>query len=212
LVLVNYNSSDNLDQYITENFKGSKILKYFKTTTPKYFKMSHAKNLSHSHATGDILVNLDADVFLHKNFVNYIYNVFMFFGNNIIIFNRNNPESNLIKPGIDNNCPKDLYGCISISKELFYNTCGYNEEMNEYGWEDDEFIFRCLEMHDSKHFPFNYSQLKYIKHSHDVRVENYENKNIEQNIINFNYFNNNRGKIKIANNGKTFDKCEEIKL
>ena len=136
-VLVDFNSTDGLKQFILNNndfkfYLKSKQLKYYFTTSLKNWHASIAKNTAHRLATGKILVNLDCDNFIGKDGGEYIINIFKKNNYNIILSQS-----------------KDLYGSgtfgrISISKDYFFKLGGYNELFYPMGYQDTDFINRAI--------------------------------------------------------------------
>ena len=79
LVLVNYDSKDNMDEYVTGNYKdylSNKTIKYIRIYNKKFFDRFHAKNIAHRFTNGDILVNLDVDNFLTEDVILFILSKF----------------------------------------------------------------------------------------------------------------------------------------
>lgn len=126
-VLLNYSSSDDLEDYVKSeliDFIDSGKLFYYKTTDYDKFHVTHAKNMAHKLATGDILVNLDSDIIMSSDVYDFI-------------------KSNIIN--------HDAYihsrhggtgGFISVSKKVFYDVGGYDEKLRGWGNEDADFLSR----------------------------------------------------------------------
>lgn len=77
IVILNYDSKDDLDDYIqrvriTEHFASGVTLKYVKSNNHKFFNISHSRNLSVLAASGSYIVIQDADILPHENFVQMI--------------------------------------------------------------------------------------------------------------------------------------------
>lgn len=164
-VLLDYNSSDGLEQYVKENFSEhlkSGILKYYRTGNPEYFHRSHSRNLLFKLAEGDIICNVDADNFTGKNFAEYINNMF---GKNRNIF-----LTTLQKTGTT--FRRDVMGRICVNRNDFYRTGGFDERMASYGFEDYDLANR-LEMAGVKRACFeNGEYFKAIQHQQAERLSN----------------------------------------
>jgi len=119
-VLLNYNSSDGLDEWVKNNMineiKTRKLIYYHEKTTPRFW-MSHAKNVAHKLGDGAWLCNLDADTWLP-------------YGLNEFILNRN---SNEWVGGLKGGC-----GTIALLRTDFYRLKGYDEKFLNYGAEDGD--------------------------------------------------------------------------
>jgi hypothetical protein len=132
ICLVNYNSSDGLDEYIKENFmkeiKCGKLV-YFYTKEPKYFHSSISKNLAVRLSSGKYVFNLDADNWINirtrENFENCIKRHDKF-----VI-----REFDGIGTG--------TCGRVGCSREGYDMVGGYDEGMKRMGYQDVDFV-RCL--------------------------------------------------------------------
>lgn len=192
IVLLDYNSSDGLEEWVSNNMMVyiiAKKLIYFKTYEPESFKMSHAKNLCHNIADGDILCNLDADNFLSISYVDKLITVFK---------NNENPILKCITR-------KGVGGRIAVRKEVFHEVRGYDELVDIWGNDDKDFFIKCL-CHGCTLSIYK-SYVHTIKHTDNVRFKNMEAekhiymqiKNIKQKLKN-NFLN---GKIK-SNYGMSY--------
>lgn len=187
-VLLDYNSSDDLQEWVFNNFKdelASGKLVYYQTKEPKYFHMANAKNIAHHLATGDIVCNLDADNYTGEDFAFYINKVMQ---NNTNIIGRQYSYGNITN---------DTCGRIFLTKENFLKLGGYDEEFIGWSYEDSDLIERAYIMGlDKKDIPFVF--LKAIPHSDNIRSKNM-NISIEKSYIyNDKIFNKNK-KNKIFN-------------
>jgi hypothetical protein len=159
-VLLDYNSTDGLDQWVKSNcakYIESGILKYYKTEHPAYFDRSHSRNMAFKLATGDIICNVDADNFLGESFAGYVREEFK-------------KDSSIFITA--NSRQKDTIGRVCVKRSDFYKVKGYNEDFEGYGFEDFEFYER-LKNHNLK--PISFSQkefLNVITHSDDERQAN----------------------------------------
>ena len=159
-VLLDYNSKDNLEKFIKENFRqmiANKTLVYFKTHTPEYFNRSHSRNLCFKLATGDILCNLDADNFTGEHYADYINSSFK--------------QEDTIFLASQEKGKKDHIGRICLGRNAFFNVRGYDEYMSSYGFEDYDLINRLIKAgFFRKNMDGRY--LKSISHGDKLRIGN----------------------------------------
>jgi hypothetical protein len=69
LILIDYDSTDGLEEYVNRTFFSdleSAQLRYFKYQPALYFHRSHSKNMALKLSEGDIFCNIDADNFIGK--------------------------------------------------------------------------------------------------------------------------------------------------
>lgn len=139
IVLLNYQSPDNLEEYIFSNFKKeleSGKLKYYSLQNSFSFTMSYAKNVAHKLASGDILFNLDAD--------NYIY-----LGLQEELSNLRDNEIH-IPNYLNLNSKEGCYGRLGYSKKLFYKLNGYDETILGMKADDYDLVQRSLNKFKTK--------------------------------------------------------------
>nr|WP_226333012.1 glycosyltransferase family A protein [Echinicola marina] len=163
-VVLNYNSSDDLDTWIHQDMRtylNSGKIKYIKTDSPKYFHMSHAKNIVAKYATGDIICNVDADNYTGVSFASYINQVF-------------NTNKDVFVVPKNNGGTTSILGRVCVLKDDFLKVRGYDEEMKGYGWEDIDFYNRLELISRKKFFLTNSKYLKTIEHESDIRYSNYK--------------------------------------
>lgn len=130
-ILLDYNSSDNLEAWVKSNLNSyieKGILKYYRTTEPESFHRSHSRNIALKLAEGDVVCNLDADNFLGKDFA-YFINYHFSYHSNIFL-------TSGVRDG--------SYGRICVKKEDFLKVRGYDEKMSGWGYEDDDFYERLV--------------------------------------------------------------------
>lgn len=163
-VLLDYNSSDGLEDWIKSDMKefiNSGKLVYYRTTEPQHFKRSHSRNMAFKLATGDIICNVDADNYTGKNFARYINRQFIA-NNNIFII----PDIRKIHYFI-----RDVFGRICCWKKDFDATGGFDEQLEGYGHEDVDFINRLIKLKREEVIIFNFNYLKAITHSDVERIQ-----------------------------------------
>lgn len=205
-VLLDYNSSDDLQEFIFKNFKNelnSGRLVYYQTKKPKYFHMANAKNIAHNLATGDIVCNLDADNFLGKDFAFYI-NISMQKDTNVIGLHQKNGA--YIPAQIS-----DCGGRIFLTKENFLKLGGYNEEFIGWGYEDTDFKERAFLMGLKKEdIPRGF--LRSVFHDDIMRVKNMKVSFEKLISINSNLFEKNKlnKEFRVINNPIDFTQIKRI--
>lgn len=191
LVLVNYDSKDDMDEYLQndffEEYKKQNIFIYKKVFNKDFFYRTNAKNIAHLNATGDILCGLDADCYLSEDLIYETYNVFLTHGiHNIILHGDYNYN----------------YGYVCLSKNNFKLVDGYDENLVYYGCEDCDLVIRCCEKTKAKikNLEGKYNHLN-ILHDDTLRKNTYSNKYISNfiNSIIVNY--NMKNLITNPNNG-----------
>jgi hypothetical protein len=159
-VLLDYNSSDGLEDWVKENLQEylqSGKLVFYRTTEPQYFQRSHSRNMVFKLAGGDVVCNIDADNFMGKGFADYVYNFFK------------EEKSSFLTPSFS--C-RDVIGKVCIDKKHFLHVSGYDEQMEGYGYEDLDLYNRLVHANYS-HSPITESGFnKAIQHSHEERFKN----------------------------------------
>ncbi len=163
-VILNYNSSDGLGEWMKQKMlpqiNTGKIV-YFETFQPEYFHRSLARNLAFSLADGEILCNIDADNYTGEGFADFVYNTFQF-------------NENIFLSTIDttNKANSDVYGRICCTKTDFQKVGGYDERIEEYGFEDYDLVNRLELSGARKMIISNPIFLKAIQHGDTERLIN----------------------------------------
>lgn len=165
-ILVNYNSADDMDEWVKEHLsdyieKG--VVIYYKTSDPETFHMSKAKNLSHRLASGPIMVNLDADNFIGKDnayFINYYY--------------KKHGMKSILRFSKGDFRYFDTCGRIALSKESFIELGGYREDLLPYGEEDLDLIKRAEALNAQVGTVEIVNFLRTVKHTNTLRAKNYD--------------------------------------
>jgi len=129
-VLLDYNSTDDIQSWVVSNNFGKYCNFKFKSTKKyKYFNMSLAKNIVGCNASGEILCWLDADNIITEKFLEFISHNFVQSKN--IYANVENVKNN------EGSC-----GRVICSKDNFYEVGGYDESFDGWGYEDIDFANR----------------------------------------------------------------------
>jgi hypothetical protein len=156
IVVVNYNSKDDLDEYMIgvdgERLESGNLLTYKKYTGREYYHMAHAQNLSMLAGSGEYLVNAAADLVLASNFFSVI--------------------RDLLAPGDIVWMDSKRYGWPVIRKDEFIASGGFDERMEYYGKNDRDIIGR-LHRRGGKHVPYPDSIMTTIPTSRKAKFENY---------------------------------------
>lgn len=187
-ILVDFNSSDGLKDYIFTNRTIKKYLinnqlKYFFTDKLKYWHASIAKNTSHLLASGNIVVNLDCDNFIGENGGDILLEQFKNKGKNIII----SQSSEISGSG--------TAGRISLSKENFLKLGGYNEQFYPMGYQDTDLVKRATKLHikfvhlNKNNVAIANSKNESIKNC-NTKIEYYTMENTNKLLSNINIENN----------------------
>lgn len=127
IAIVDYNSTDDLAQYIQSVFRmpiptGVQLL-YRKYTARDFFQMAHARNLSVLLSTGDVICIMSADVLPAPD---YVAEVRRAFSNGTIWAHG------------------DFPALLSIRRGEFIDAGGFDERFEFYGPEDRDFSARLL--------------------------------------------------------------------
>ena len=161
-ILVDFNSTDALKDYIHANFKTelkSGYLKYYFTTQLIYWHASLAKNTSHILANEKYVVNLDCD-----NFTGYNG------GKKLLELHQENPNSIIHQSDLI--LGSGCCGRISLSKDNFIRLGGYDESFYPSGYNDPDLINRAEKL-GIKYISWsnpNYNQA--IKNTKEENIEN----------------------------------------
>jgi len=130
-VLLNYNSKDDLDEWVKNNLnkyiKNKKVV-YYKTDQPEYYRMAHSRNIAFKVASGDIINNVDADNFTNKGFATII---------NMLAELRE--EKAVFSKG-----KRLMHGRLGFYKKDFLSLGGYDEELKGYGFDDHNILYRAM--------------------------------------------------------------------
>jgi predicted glycosyltransferase involved in capsule biosynthesis len=138
IVLVNYNSADELDQWIRQYQAhiNEGVLRYVHERSEPYFHASKAKNLAHLTATGKYLINLDGDNYIGDTIPTWRHVWAQC--DNIII------HGECVEPSQEPESGNGTYGRIGLPRASFIALGGYDEEMLPSAWEDVDLIHRAL--------------------------------------------------------------------
>lgn len=159
-VLLDYNSTDGLDDYIRNNFEEelrTGKLVYYKYKDADAFQRCHARNMALQLAKGAILCNVDADNFLGPSFDKYVLEFF-------------STDKKTCLTGLNNAYAHDASGKLCLSKDDFFNVTGYDENFVGYGFEDFDLVNR-IQLNGTIAFTINVSSfLRTIRHGPEERL------------------------------------------
>ncbi|WP_188764871.1 glycosyltransferase family 2 protein [Emticicia aquatilis] len=158
-VILDYNSTDGLEDWVQQNFDQfcGKVA-YFRTTQPTFYNRSHSRNMAFRLASGNIVCNLDADNYAGKGFAEYLTAMFQ--------------QHNSIFIAPQNNNLSDTFGKISTTKSDFLQIRGYDEAIKGYGFEDNDLKNRLTNLGRTE-ATFNDTEfLKAITHTEEERIKN----------------------------------------
>jgi GT2 family glycosyltransferase len=159
IILVDYNSKDDLEDYIRTHFgkylESGKLI-YYRSYTPQYFNRSHSRNIAFKMATGDIICNVDADNFTGEGFASYLNSLFGSIKNHFFYANEK----------------FDVIGRIAVRRENFYRIGGFDERMVYYGFEDTDFMHRLVKSGLKPGIIEGTKYLSALSHSNKDRMAN----------------------------------------
>lgn len=161
-VLLNYNSQDEMDDYVMTNFKKemkSGKLRYLKEESVEHFSPPHSRNVSFLGSTGDVVCNVDVDNYINEDFCEYLYWEFKNREYPTIVHAMNTPNQN-------------GWGRLAMTKKDFIEIGGYSEYMQGYGGEDVDLFDRARDQQwNLVRMPECYVN-NIISHSNEARIEN----------------------------------------
>jgi glycosyltransferase involved in cell wall biosynthesis len=159
VILIDYNSRDDLASYVRDQFTGyigSNRLTYYQTRTPEYFNRSHSRNIAFRLATGDIICNVDADNFTGPGFAAHLSALFSSTTDQFFYANER----------------WDVIGRIAVRRENFYKVGGFDERMVFYGFEDTDFMHRLVKSGLKPGIIGERKFLSAVQHSNKERMAN----------------------------------------
>lgn len=134
-VLVDFDSDDNLKEWVFLNFKEelkTGYLKYFFSDKLPKWHCSVAKNLAHKYSNGKILVNLDCDNYVGQDGAKFVLAQFDRYGEQLLL----HQASGVLKDG--------SFGRIAVLAKYFQAVGGYDETFHPMGYQDADLIHRLV--------------------------------------------------------------------
>ena len=131
ILVLDYNSQDDLAEYIESVRKENKLLPenkltYLKYTGRDYYHMAHARNLATLAASGEWIIPFATDIVPHKEFIQRLR----------MIIDKDKPG--IVYGGVG------LVGVSVCRKDEFIAAGGYDERFEFYGPEDKELLGRLI--------------------------------------------------------------------
>jgi len=136
IMILDYNSQDDLAEYIQEVrrntvFMDSSRLSYVKYDKRDYYHMAHARNLSVLASKGDYVIISCADIKPVKQYVE------------------------IVREGIEEGCVwlrhrQRFIGVVTVQRKEFMDAGGFDERFEFYGKEDKDIVLR-LERRGAKY-------------------------------------------------------------
>jgi glycosyltransferase involved in cell wall biosynthesis len=161
-VLVDFGSTDGLQEWIVSNFENEiqdGYLKYYYTEELERWHASVAKNTAHILAENRIVVNLDCDNYTGCNGGIFLINKFEYYGVDSVVFHQ---FSNLVGDG--------SYGRISLSKYNFLKIGGYDEDFEPAGYQDTNLLLRL--------WVSGMSYIHFVDHEYNRAISNTKDEGI----------------------------------
>ena len=137
-VLVDFGSTDGLQEWVAENFVQEieeGYLKYYYTEEMKTWHNCIAKNTTHILANNQIVVNLDCDNFTGKNGGLFVIDAMI----------KNGWEKTVLHQ-YGNELGDGTFGRIALSKANFLKLGGYDESLEPAGYQDLDLYARAQKM------------------------------------------------------------------
>jgi glycosyltransferase involved in cell wall biosynthesis len=122
IVVLDYNSDDDLEDYINDIKRFHPEIVYFKYTGRDTYHMAHAWNLNAKLTKGDWIVVLGTDIIPHVDYFKFI---------------REHQDATWIHG------PR-LEGVLAVRRQEFMDSGGYDERFEWYGPEDRDFEDRLV--------------------------------------------------------------------
>jgi hypothetical protein len=132
-ILVDFDSTDGLHDWVAENFKdeiNDGYLKYYYTEELPFWHASIAKNTAHLLANNEILVNLDCD-----NYTGY-------HGGEFVLQQFSQSPGTMLLHQFSGQASDGSFGRIGVHRHRFFDIGGYDESMNPMSIQDYDLIMR----------------------------------------------------------------------
>lgn len=196
ILILDYNSTDNLAQYIKRVQSDGDLaypnkLTYIKYSGRNYYHMAHARNMACVLAGGEYIISYNADFIAKEGFIKRIRE----------IIEEENPV--FIKDGTRG---LEFCGVIVCKKEEFMDAGGFDERFEFYGPEDKELVAR-LTRRGGKSANLPNELLQVIPTPDTEREKNYRvklKKREMSHLMREFYLENEKNKVLVANEGKPF--------
>jgi len=133
-ILVDFGSEDDLKEWVINNFKRdlkSGYLKFYTTDKMEYWHACVCKNTTHYLAEGHIVVNLDCDNYVGEGGAKYVIDQFEKNDDGIVLHQFTGKDQD------------GSFGRITMTKAVFHDIGGYNQEFLNMGYQDWDIIHRA---------------------------------------------------------------------
>lgn len=134
-ILMDFNEDEQIKTWVLDNFQSylaDGYLKYFYSPDLTKFRAPAAKNASHAMAQGAILVNLDCDNYTGVDGAQFVIDNFEKAEHNIVLWQ----FSKVRRDG--------SFGRISVTRDVFNEIGGYDENLLEMGYQDNDLMERAM--------------------------------------------------------------------
>jgi predicted glycosyltransferase involved in capsule biosynthesis len=198
IIIFDFSFGKEAAKDVVDQFPDPRI-KLFVPTSPVPFNTSVGRNISMDIAAGDVIFYIDSDVKLLKpvDLTKIKPNNFMqgckYVGNENIVedeLSYNKVGKHWIADRCLGNYMTSLNGEILFWKEQFIKMNGFDERMKGWGFNDIDFYNRLVRS-GYERIDFPQDTIQHIEHDNDIRVRNFETKDIHA---------SNKTNIKIAGN------------
>lgn len=197
IVVVNYNSSDGIYDYMNDliqntYLEGGSFITYLTYTGRKFYHAAHANNLAMLSGSGEYVVLTPADNVIYDNYIPSL--------------------RSLISDGcIWITPPRKCRSMIAVRKDEFIDAGGYDERFEMYGPDDRDLIER-LERRGKKFGAVPHRSVTTIYTEPEKKIENYRLKISHQELGRMTmpyYYENKEKGVLVANVGVEWGKWDE---
>ena len=174
IIIVDY-SSDVPVEPITKNL--SNKIKVLRVEDQKFFNISKAYNIAFKNAPNELIMKLDADYILDP-YTNF-FDIYSIDKQEFLTGSWKD-----FKIDSDKGFMRQLNGFLLIKKTDFFAVGGYDENMEGYGF-DDEDLYKRLSAAGLRRKYLNHKWLSifHIPHDDYYRTQNYENKYLNDSLL-----------------------------
>ncbi len=137
VIVVDYGCPDGTHKYVSMHYPGVKCIQ---VKGRRYFNLSHARNIGAKASSSDILLFIDADVGMGEGFRERIIETF------------NATDITGFSCGY-------IMGTAAIRRSIFFEVKGYNEKVEDWGWEDQDLEERCMMLGEFWHWDTSWIDL-----------------------------------------------------
>jgi len=167
IIIVDWSSTDNIAQVI-DNHQNGNVWRVRINGKESYHRTKPI-NTGIRFASSNYILKLDSDIKVNEHIFDHLQFIDTLQG-----FNE-------IESLIDDNS-KHLFGTCFFKKDMFLRVNGYNEDIENYGFEDVDFYKRLSELYEKIHIS-SVDMGIHIPHSDDIRLENQSNTNKINDLI-----------------------------